>query len=64
MEFGIFFEYTLFILISISMNLFDQLVIVICDPVMKEGAPFWKEFCVLMIVCSIKCFLGMKARLI
>ena len=31
-----FFEYTLFSLITISMNLFDQLVIVICDPVMTD----------------------------
>ena len=36
------------------MNLFDQLVIVICDPVMKGGAPSGKEFGVLIIVCSIK----------
>ena len=30
-----FFESTLFSLITISMNLFDQLVIVICDLVME-----------------------------
>ena len=47
-------ESSLFILITISINLFDQLVIVICDPVMEEWAPFGKEFGVLMIVCSIK----------
>ena len=50
----IFLESSLFSLITISMNLFDQLVIVICDPSMKGRAPFGKEFDVLMIVCSIK----------
>ena len=32
---GIFLESSLFSLITISINLFDQLVIVICDPVME-----------------------------
>ena len=34
-NFEIFFQYTLFSLITISMNLFGHLVIVICDPVME-----------------------------
>ena len=32
----IFLESSLFSLITISMNLFDQLAIVICDPVMEK----------------------------
>ena len=32
----IFLEFSYFSLISISMNLFDQLFIFICNPVMKE----------------------------
>ena len=32
---GIFLKSSLFSLITISINLFDQLVIVICDPVME-----------------------------
>ena len=31
----IFMKSSLFNLMTISMNLFDQLVIVICDPIMK-----------------------------
>ena len=33
---GYFLESNLFSLITISMNLFDQLLIVICDPVMER----------------------------
>ena len=32
---GLFMESSLFDLITVSMNLFDQLVIVICDPIME-----------------------------
>ena len=45
---------SLFSLIAISMNLLDQLVIVICYSVMEGRAPSRKGFGVLMIVCSVK----------
>ena len=48
-----FLESSLFSLITISMNFFDQLVIVICDYVMEGWAPFGKGFGVLIIVCRI-----------
>ena len=53
-----FLESNLFTLITISMNLFDQLVIVICDLVMEGSAPSRKKFGVLMIVCCIKFYFG------
>ena len=31
------------VLITVSMNLFDQLVIVICDPDLRGSAPFRKN---------------------
>ena len=49
----IFLESIFFNLITISMNLFDQLVIVICDPVMEDRTPSGKGYSVLIIVCSI-----------
>ena len=39
----IFLDLSYFDLILISMNLFDQLVIVICNPVMKGKAPSGNE---------------------
>ena len=50
----IFLKSSLFSLMTISMNLFDQLVTAICDTVMEGWALFRKEFGVLMIVCNIK----------
>ena len=49
-----FLKSSLFSLIAISMNLFDQLVIVIFDSDMEERAPYGKGFCFLMIVCCVK----------
>ena len=37
---GIFLDFFFSILMKISMNLFDQLVIVICDPDLRGSAPF------------------------
>ena len=39
---GIFMESILFSLITSSMNLFDELVIVICDPIMEGLSSFWE----------------------
>ena len=45
MESGIFFWNSFFfsVLITISMNLFDQLVIFICDPDLRGSAPSGKN---------------------
>ena len=42
---GIFLEFIFFfsVLITISMNLFDQLVIVICDPDLRGSTPSGKN---------------------
>ena len=41
---GIFLEFIFFlVLITISMNLFDQLVIAICDPNLRGSAPSGKN---------------------
>ena len=53
----IFLDFSYFSLISISMNLFDQLVIVICNPFMKGGDPSGKEFVVLVFIYSFKMML-------
>ena len=56
----IFLDFSYFSLISILMNLFDQLVIVICNPVMKGRAPSRNECIVLIFVCRFKCCFGYK----
>ena len=38
--------------ITVSMNLFEKLVIVNCDSDLKDEASFMKEFVVLFINCS------------
>ena len=45
MEFGNFsgIHFFFLVLITISMNLFDQLVIVICDPDLRGSAPSRKN---------------------
>ena len=40
MEFGNYLEFIYFRSLAISVNFPDQLVPVICDPVLKDGAPF------------------------
>ena len=60
----IFLDFSYFSLISISMNLFYQLVIVICNPVMKGRAPSGNECVVLIFVCRFKCCFGQKTRCI
>ena len=40
---GNFLAFFFSVLIIISMNLFDQLVIVICDPDLRGSAPFGKN---------------------
>ena len=47
-------------LISISMNLFNQLVIVICNPVMKCRAPSGNECVVLIFACRFQCCFKQK----
>ena len=39
MEFGKFLEFIYFSLLAISVNFHDQSVTVICNPVLKDGAP-------------------------
>ena len=39
MELGNFLEFIYLSLLAISVNFLDQLVIVICNPVLKDGAP-------------------------
>ena len=51
----IFLHFSDFILISISMNLFDQLVIVIFNPVMKRRASSRDECVVFIFVYRFKC---------
>ena len=53
-----------FSLISISMNLFDQLVIVICNPAMQGRAPSRNECVVLIFVCRLKCCFRQKTECI
>ena len=56
----IFLHLSYFSLISISMNLFNQLIIVICNPVMKGRAPYGNECAVLIFVCKFKCCFRQK----
>ena len=55
---AIFLDFSYFCLISSSMNLFDQLVIVICNLVVKGRAPSGNECVVLIFVCRFKCCFG------
>ena len=61
---NIVLDFNYFSFISILMNLFDQLVIVICNPVMEGQAPFGNECFVLIFVCRLKCCFGQKTRCI
>ena len=54
----IFLDFSYFNMILISMNLFDQLVIVLCNPVMKGRASSGNECDVLIFVCRLKCYFG------
>ena len=50
---GIFLEFIFFsVLITISMNLFDQLVIIICNPYLRGLASLREESVIGIIVCS------------
>ena len=52
MEFGNFLEFIYFSLIEILGNFPNQLFTVICNPVLKYGAPFGNGLMLVIIFCT------------
>ena len=52
MKFGNFLEFIYFSSLAISVNFFDQLVTVICNPVLKDCAPFGNGSMLIIIFCA------------
>ena len=52
MESGNFLEFIYFNSLAISVNFPDQLVTVICNPVLKDRAPFGNGLMLVIIFCA------------